>query len=145
MGTRGPIPAREKSLARDRSRNGRDDQPVTRGAARPVTWPRADPEWHKIAKDLYNACKRSGQSDYYQQSDVALLFSLCDDLSYIKNQGNKRSAEMLKGVYAALGTLLVSEGDRRRVRIELDAPDDGSAEDASVTAIHSYRADLGLV
>jgi hypothetical protein len=40
--------------------------------------------------------------------------------------------------------LLVTEGDRRRVRIELDAPQDNS-EPASVTAINDYRQGLGLV
>lgn len=139
----GPIPNRESDLARPRERKGGEVVVVTRGESRTVTWPRPDPEWHKIARDLYLACKKSGQADFYQQSDIALLFSLCDDLSYIKNQGYKRSAEMLKGVYAALGTLLVSEGDRRRVRIELHEPEPDT-EPAAVIAIADYQRDLGL-
>jgi hypothetical protein len=141
----GRIPDREENLARPRSRKGRGQQATAKGELRPVTWPRPDPDWHKIARELYLSCKRSGQADFYQQSDVALLFSLCDDLSYIKQQGSRRSSEMLKGVYSALGSLLVTEGDRRRVRIELTEGKDDGAAPASVTAIASYRQDLGLV
>lgn len=139
----GPVPNRSEDLARPRERKGKDQVPVTQGVMRDVKWPRPDPEWHKIARDLYLACKASGQADFYQQSDVALLYSLCDDLSFVKNQGARRSAEMLKGIYAALTTLLVAEGDRRRVRIELQAPEEES-EPAAVLAIADYKKDLGL-
>jgi hypothetical protein len=116
--------------------------PVTKGVARKVTWPRADPEWHAIARDLYNACKKSGQSDYYQQSDIAILYSLCEDLSNYKNS-YKRSGQMAQTIYSAMERLLVTEGDRRRVRIELSEPE-SEATPAAVLAIADYQKELGL-
>lgn len=138
---RGRIPHREENLARPRSRKGRTQQKTTKGELRPITWPRPDPEWHAIARALYLSCKKSGQVDFYQQSDVALLYSLCDDLSYVKRQGGRRSAEMLKGIYGAMERLLVTEGDRRRVRIELTAPT-AAGTPAAVIAIAEYQREL---
>ena len=44
----------------------------------------------------------------------------------------------------ALSGLLVTEGDRRRLRIELESAHDDEEQDASVTAIQDYRNKLGL-
>lgn len=173
------IPRREDELQRPRSRKSKDALPVTHGVMRPVSIPRADPEWHPIAKRLYNSLKTSGQSDYYQNSDWAMAFSLCDDLSRYKKQedqadalnealarwhemtGDEReeagfdrkraprfggkggSAMKLNGILDALGSLMVTEGDRRRLRLELQQPQPEQTP-ASVTAINDYRAGLGL-
>lgn len=109
---------------------------------RSVRWPSADPEWHAIAKSLYNACKKSGQSDFYQQSDIAMLFSLCEDLSEYK-KSPRRSGQMAQTIYSSMERLLVTEGDRRRVRIELHEPEDEGTP-ASVLAIADYKNDLGV-
>lgn len=143
LGKPGPIPDREDALARPRERKGGDQQPVTRGELRPVVVPHMDHDWHPIAQKFWKSLKTSGQADYYQDSDWAFAYSLCDDLSYYK-KGVKRSGQMLQSIYSAMERLLVTEGDRRRVRIELHAPDDGT-EDAEVLAIDSYKAELGLV
>lgn len=140
--SRGPVPNRDDDLARPRSRKGSDAQPVTRGTAREAHAPEADPSWHPIALQLWDAVTASGQTDFYQQSDYAVLFSLCDDLSHFKSSA-KRSAQMAQTIYSALGSLLVTEGDRRRARIELDLPADAD-DDASVTAIADYKKRLGV-
>src|SRR5690242_19837193 len=121
MGTRGPIPNRDMDLARPRHRNGRDQGDATRGQSRPVEIPVADENWHPIARMLWESLAKSGQADFYQQSDWAFAYSLMDDLTYYKN-GYKRSGQMLQTIYSAMSNLLVTEGDRRRVRIELEAP-----------------------
>lgn len=138
----GPVPRREAELARPRERKGGNVQSVTRGELRPVTIPRPDPEWHPIALRLYKALRSSGQADFYQNSDWALAYSLCEDLSHYK-RSSRRSGQMLQTIYSAFERLLVAEGDRRRVRIELHASDD-EAEPAAVLAIADYRRDLGL-
>jgi hypothetical protein len=115
---------------------------VTRGVARPAKIPNADREWHPIARRLWDSLKTSGQQDYYQSSDWALAYSLCEDLSYYKKSG-KRSGQMLQTIYSAFERLLVAEGDRRRVRIELHEPEDETQE-ASVLAIADYKKELGL-
>lgn len=139
---RGPVPHREDDLARPRSRRGSQAPAVTRGLARDARAPGPDPSWHPIASQLWEAVIASGQADFYQQSDYAVLYSLCDDLSHFKRSA-KRSAQMAQTIYSALGSLLVTEGDRRRARIELDLPADAD-DDASVTAIADYKKRLGV-
>jgi hypothetical protein len=139
----GPVPNREADLARPRERKGSDQQSVTKGKARKVRWPAPDTEWHPLAREIYFGCKNSGQADFYQQSDIALLRSLMDDLTVAKRNPGQRSGQLLQTLYSTLSNLLVSEGDRRRVRIELTEPEDKS-KPASVTVLAKYREDLGL-
>ncbi|ATE85110.1 terminase small subunit [Streptomyces phage Goby] len=138
----GPVPNRESDLARPRSRKGGDVQEVTKGEMRPVKIPNADRDWHPIARRLWDSLKTSGQADFYQNSDWAFAYSLCEDLSYYKKSG-KRSGQMLQTIYSAFERLLVAEGDRRRVRIELHEPEPETTP-ASVLAIADYRQELGL-
>ncbi|MFE9254047.1 hypothetical protein [Streptomyces sp. NPDC006879] len=142
MGARGPVPNREEDLARPRSRKGTDQQSVTRGEMKPVKIPNADRDWHPIARRLWDSLKSSGQADFYQNSDWAFAYSLCEDLSHYKKSG-KRSGQMLQTIYSAFERLLVAEGDRRRVRIELQEPEPDETPTA-VLAIADYKKDLGL-
>lgn len=145
----GPVPRRSADLARPRERKSSNIVPVTKGVMRPVRIPAADKTWHPIAKRLYSSLKKSGQSDFYQQSDWALAWSICEDLSVYKTPSHdrmgveyyKRSGQMLQTIYTAMERLLVTEGDRRRVRIELSAPEE-EGESAAVLAIADYRAEL---
>lgn len=144
MGVRGPVPNRSDDLSRPRERRGGEHaKPITKGVSRAASIPDHDPDWHPIAIQLWLALIESGQSDFYESSDWAFAFSVCDDLSYYKN-GVKRSGQMLQSIYSAMERLLVTEGDRRRVSIELQDPPDES-NSASVTAINDYKAGLGLV
>ncbi|MFC0622829.1 phage terminase small subunit [Kribbella deserti] len=139
----GPIPNRENDLARPRHRKGSDQTPVTKGRLRPTQAPDADPAWHPIATRLFESLSTSGQADFYQDSDWAFAYSLCDDLSYYKS-GNKRSGQMLQAILSAMDRLLVTEADRRRVRIELHEPEPDTTP-AHLVAIADYKADLGVV
>lgn len=139
----GPVPNRESNLARPRSRKGRDAQAVTRGVARPASIPVPDPDWHPIATMLWEGLLESGQTGFYQSSDWAFAFSLCEDLTYYKN-GHKRSGQMLQTIYSAMERLLVTEGDRRRVRIELSEPEP-EENPAAVAVMGDYRKGLGVV
>lgn len=151
LGIPGPIGNRSDDLARPRERKGGDQIPVTKGEARPVTIPEPDENWHEIAKLLWESLKTSGQSDFYQNSDWALAYSICDDLSYYKKplfykdgtEYHKRSGQMLQTIYSAMERLLVSEGDRRRVRIELSAPQ-VDEDDVGEAAADELEAGLGL-
>lgn len=143
---RGPVPNRSEDLARPRERKGKDVLPVTKGTLRPVVdIPAPDEEWHPIAQNLYLSLAASGQSDWYQESDWWFAYSLCEDLSYYKNNksGKGRSGQMLQTIYAAMERLLVAEGDRRRVRIELSEPE-VNEDDATLTVLEDYKAALGM-
>lgn len=151
MGDRGPVPNRSTDLSRERDANRGDRPEITKGTLRPVTIPEADPDWHPIAHMLWEGLIESGQSDWYQQSDWAFAYSLMEDLTRYKeplvNQKTgeeyfKRSGQMLQTIYSAMERLLVTEGDRRRARIELSAPDD-SDEEAAVLTLADYTDMLG--
>ena len=149
---RGPVPNRSDDLARPRSRKGGDQQEVTKGVLRSVTIPTADPEWHPIATMLWESLEDSGQADFYQQSDWAFAYSLMEDLTrYKEPQVNretgelyfKRSGQMLQTIYSAMERLLVTEGDRRRVRIELTEPM-STEPGAEVYLLQGYKDALGV-
>lgn len=174
------IPMREDELARPRERKGGNTAPVTHGEMLPVKIPATPKDWHPIAKRLFNSAKTSGQRDFYQNSDWAMLYSLCDDLSRYKHEedraarmnarrdewyeltederierglnpdvppphgGKGGSAMKLTATLNALTGLLITEGDRRRLRLELQQPQEETTP-ASVAAIDDYRARLGAV
>lgn len=151
MAKTGPVPNHSDDLARERERKGGSVQPVTKGERRKVVIPRAPADWHPIAKMIWNSMKVSGQEDFYQQSDWAYAYSICDDISFYKKpltnkdgeEYHKRSPEMLKALNTAMERLLLTEGDRRRARIELAEPEP-ETEPASVHAIDEYKRELGV-
>lgn len=173
VATRGPVPKRSEDRIR---RNKPDGLGVTKGTMRPVTIPRPDPKWHPIAKRLYKSMSTSGQADFMQNSDWALAYSLCDDLSRYKREEDSRaraqdladkwwsltreeridaglspdtaphvpkggSAMKLQSIYSALDRLMVTEADRRRLRIELQEPTDDVVP-AEQAVMDEYRRAL---
>lgn len=153
----GPIPRPEATLARPRERTGGEHgaQAVTVGERLPVTWGLdADPAWHPIAIRIYEAARTSGQSAFYQDSDWAILYSLCEDISYYKTPSKAtavnrktgeaseydkpRSGQMLQSIMSNLTSLLLTEGERRRVRLELQTPPE-ERPDLKVVAMKQYR------
>lgn len=145
----GPVPNRSDDLSRKRDANRGDRPDLKAGTLRPVTIPHADPDWHPIARKMWDALKTSGQADFYQNSDWAFAYSLMDDLSMYKKpllskdgvEYHKRSGQMLQTIMTSLERLLVTEADRRRARVELSAPVERD-EPAAVTAINDYKAGL---
>ncbi len=136
MGVHGPIPKRSAERMGHRSKAEKSDVTKASGAEK-VPVPKANSEWHPLAKRWYASLAKSGQSRFYEPSDWAFAFSLADDLSYYKAR-RKRSSQMLTAVLSGMDRLLTTEGDRRRVRMELDR---GEPEvDASVVVLDDYRA-----
>lgn len=151
MGVRGPIPDREDNLARPRDRKGNDEQAAKRGQLQPIAidW-QPDPEWSDATLNVWNSASASGMADFYQDTDYAELWFICDELdNYTKPKVNtktgefyrKQSPEMVKALLTGLSNLGFTEGDRRRIRIELDAPEPAQ-QSASVTALHLYQGAL---
>jgi hypothetical protein len=103
-------------------------------AAENVTVPDPDENWHPIAKNWYQSLAESGQSAYYEPSDWMLAYVVAESISRdleprivtVTKEGHVIRAEQpmtgsnLQGYLKAMTLLLVSEGDRRRSRIELD-------------------------
>lgn len=143
----GPVPYRSEELSRERDANRGDRPTLTKGTMRSVQIPAADDEWHPTAKRLYQSLQESGQSDFFQNSDWAYAWSLCEDVSVMKNQqiySGKLHAESLKGIYSALSNLMFTEADRRRMRIELmEEKTEEKTVGEDIAA--GYRANLRVV
>ncbi|MBF6063027.1 hypothetical protein IU500_12375 [Nocardia terpenica] len=129
----GPVPKRSDQRRR------RNKNSITKSAAgRCFEAPEPDEHWHPIARRLWEALTVSGQAQFYEASDWALAFSLMDDLSVYKSTA-KRSAQMLQTIYSAFERLLIAEGDRRRVRLELERDTDDPEQVAKVAIMDRYR------
>jgi hypothetical protein len=74
---------------------------------------------HPIIIDFWNSIGESAQARYYEPSDWQYLRVSLHFLNKLLNSG-KPSAQMLTVVNQMLTDLLVSEGSRRRVRMEIE-------------------------
>lgn len=133
----GPIPNRSENLSRKDNANRANRPPLVKGVLKPVTIPEPDPEWHPIARMMWDSLARSGQSDFYQDSDWAYAYNACEELDKYKRAG-RRSAQMFAALQSCWTNLMFTEGDRRRLRIEL-GEENPEAEDASITAITALQ------
>jgi hypothetical protein len=139
MGERGPVPKRTTQ------RHGhRKTEPTDTAAATPEGKYRKPParrEWHPIAKRWYLALARSGQARWYEPSDWEHAYVWAEMLSR-QLFSDKPSAMMLAAWDSASARLLVTEGDRRRVRIELEKPTADPDQEAGVASMDAWRAKL---
>lgn len=98
-----------------------------------VVVPSPDPTWHPIARMLWDSILKSGQSIYYEPSDWAVAYLMCESLSRDLNPqvvGITETGEVVKDVIPLKGAslsayqktftaLLLNEADRRKLRLEL--------------------------
>jgi len=101
-----------------------------------------DGEHSAMAKRFWEALRRSGQAQFYEESDWAaaeLLVVAID--SFVR----KPSAMLLASINSGMSSLLVTEGDRRRARLELEREGGGGEGDddaGDVTKLDEYRRRL---
>lgn len=117
MGARGPIEKRDDQvIRRNADRIPADKVP----AIGDVPIPELDiPNPHKIVVDMYESLKTSAQNIYFEDSDwqyARFTLHFCNKLL----RKREPSAMMLATVNQMLTSLLMTEGDRRRVRIEIE-------------------------
>jgi hypothetical protein len=116
MGSRGPIGKRSDQRVRRNKVEGLDRIEVAGDVEVP---PLELENAHPIIADFYESLADSGQSQYYEPSDWQFArFTL--HFANTLLQSNRPSAQMLAAVNAMLSNLLVAEGDRRRVRLEVE-------------------------
>ena len=114
----GPVPKRSDQRAQSANTGKVIDKVQAFGVVRKPGLGLGDNP-HPIITDFWNSVGESAQARYYEASDwqyfrVALHFLN----SLLKT--NKPSAQMLTVVNQMLTDLLVSEGSRRRVRMEIE-------------------------
>lgn len=142
-GSRGPVPKRSEARTR-RNKEPEGEVKLTKGTSKPSSWPAPSESWEELAKDWYVGLQNSGIAEYYEQSDIEMARIIAGELShYLKSYEGKRSAMMFAALMTAMSSLGVTEGDRRRMRIELEKPKEAKVS-ASVVAIADYQKALGL-
>ena len=113
----GPVPKRDEERIR---RNKPDMELTTIHAQGPVPQPELgfeDP--HPVVQDMWNSLAESGQAVFYEPSDWKYArFTLHFADKLLKSA--RPSSQMLAAVNSAFTDLLVSEGHRRRVRMEVE-------------------------
>ena len=140
MGQHGPLPKRSEERTRRNKAENEGGIPLSKGERVAFKVPPVDKDWHPRAKQWYRSLSRSGMRDYYELSDYEMARLLCDALTeYYK----RPTAMMLATILQGMTSLGVTEGERRRMRIELEDPKENETP-ASVTAIRDYRAQLGV-
>ena len=136
--TAGPVPKRSNQRRR-RNKTDVDSAPV---AVRPgeVRGPECPDELSGLARRWYESLRTSGQSEFYADSDwtSALIVARA-----IERFEERPTAHMLTAILSGFGSLAATEGDRRRLRIELERQTVGDEdEDAAVVALDEYQRRL---
>ncbi|MFE7510188.1 hypothetical protein ACFU8I_03005 [Streptomyces sp. NPDC057540] len=138
MGDRGPIPKRSA----ERRRRNKDDGPAIvqapSGPAEVPDLPESDPNWHDIARDWYESLQDSGQAAFYQASDWATARYAAELMSRLLSTDRAPNGQLVAALNSVMGSLLTTEGDRRRARIELERQPTGPKL-AVVSPLDSYR------
>lgn len=154
-GTRGPIGKRSDERRRTNTPESEGQLPVAKGEGNfDFVIPEPNEDWHPLVIELYEGLIDSGMSDFFQLSDWAAAQIMCESLSRellpqfvgfqdrvhpgtqmmeklptkmkIPIKGGNMSAYLR--FFAVLG---VTEGDRRRLNIELQR---GPIEDPDAMA-----------
>ena len=132
----GPVPKRSEERRRRNKVAGleRADAVVS------VAQPEPPESLQGAGLAFYRSLASSGQAKFYTDSDWQVALLCAETIELFRATGR---ASLLTEVRGMFSQLLVSEGDRRRARLELEFGDDDV--DAEVTAIELYRRDLGVV
>lgn len=151
-GAGGPVPKR--SDQRRRKNPPAMGEPTKAAGAKAVPIPRADPKWHPLAMRWYGSLAKSGQSHFYEPSDWATAAVIAESMSReLSPQGIVYKGEVVSyhtmtvkaGALAAwlkgMAVLMVTEGDRRRLAMELTRPKSDEVV-PDVTRIDDYRRRL---
>lgn len=142
MGQRGPIPKRSDQ----RVRRNKEEVPVeklpTTGAVDIPPLGFFNP--HPLVVSIYQSLQDSAQNKFYEPSDweyARFALHFADQLL----KSDRPSSVMLASVTGMLNDLLVSEGDRRRVRLEIDrtTPEDTGGDVLQVADLFRERLAQG--
>ncbi|ASZ75173.1 hypothetical protein PBI_MISSWHITE_5 [Mycobacterium phage MissWhite] len=131
MGTRGPIGKRDEERVR---RNINENPTETIQVIGAVEIPELGDmsymgETHPLIEEMYESIKQSAAVKYYEPTDWQFarlaLYTLNQELIAAQHQDKPIGAMKLTAINQMLSALLLTEGDRRRVRLEIErAPAD---------------------
>jgi len=111
----------------------------------PVKVPRANGNWDPRTKKWFNSIKKSAVTRFYEQSDWDTAVVAAEILDRWFGRANG-SAALLTEWRALCNALLLLEGDRRRLGIEIHRGREAAqAEMAGAVTVAEYKARLGAV
>lgn len=140
MGTRGPIPKRDDQRIRRNKQEVPTEKVPAIGMVSAPDLGFEDP--HPLVVEIYESLLESAQRRYYEPSDWAYAkFALhfADGLLKAK----RVNGQILTAVTSMFSDLLISEGDRRRVRLEVERTNN-AADGAVLDVADLFRQRLGM-
>lgn len=138
---RGPAPKRDGQRRRANEPAGGMAETVVMAGA--VERPEADSSWHPVMVRWFESLGDSGQSVFYEPSDWAFAWVTAEALSKDLHAGDSIPGSVMSAFHKACSLLLVTEGDRRRARLEIErgAVDSGELPE-NVSKLDEYKAKL---
>jgi hypothetical protein len=105
-------------------------------------------ETHPLVVEMYEAMKQSASIKYFEPTDWAFarltLYTLNQELIAAAHNGKPVGAMKLTAINQMLSALLLTEGDRRRARLEIErAPAESSGKVLDVTDMLRQRLAAG--
>jgi hypothetical protein len=101
--------------------------------------PEPDALWHPIATDWYLSLRESGQAAFYEPSDWAMARYAAELMSRGLSSDRPPNGQYVAALNSVMTSLLTTEGDRRRARMELERKKPAGAQLASVSPLDAYR------
>ncbi|QSN49298.1 hypothetical protein I3U33_12810 [Mycobacteroides abscessus subsp. abscessus] len=152
MGTRGPIPKREDQRVRRNEQEIPTEKVVALGKVPVPDLGLENP--HPFVVEFYESIRQSAQSNYYEPSDWQFarltMYALNEELNAVYQSGDNKGKKKPLGVMKLqvlnqmMSTLLLTEGDRRRVRMEIERNPGPTAEGGKVlTMADHFKQALG--
>lgn len=139
MGSRGPIPKRLQETLGHMTKAQIAERDTSAEGAVHVEVPAPDEMWHPIALRWYASLAESGQSQFFEPSDWATACYVAEFMSR-HCFGRNLQPQLFAAIMSASTELMTTEGARRRLRLELQRPDQNKSEQAAgVSAIADYR------
>ncbi|WHM30189.1 hypothetical protein OH540_09160 [Streptomyces sp. BPPL-273] len=106
--------------------------------------PDPSPGWDPIATDWYLSLRESGQAAFYQPSDWAVARYAAELMSRVLDCSERGpNGQLVAALNSVMSSLLTTEGDRRRARMELERKKPAGQSDADVTVLDDYRSAFG--
>lgn len=150
MGSRGPIPKRDDERVR---RNLPETPTATITAIGKVAIPEMGDlsylgETHPLVTEMYESITQSAAVQFYEPTDWQFaritLYALNQELVSAQHSGRPVGAMKLTAINQMLSALLLTEGDRRRARLEIErAPATASGKVFDVTDVLKQRLASG--
>lgn len=131
-----PMPKRDSQVRR----RNKDRVPADKGTLRvDVSQPEPRKGLHPRALEWYRSLATSGQAEFYADSDWQAALIVAEAIDMFMETGR---ATLLTEIRSLWSSLLVTEGDRRRARLELERMAADEEETGDVSELDEYRRRL---